>query len=280
MKPPACLFAFFLFCSLLLQFCPAASAQFAELDNSAEKIAKKLKGQKPHMVAVPDFTLADGSPSPIGKHFAELVAAFIPRHAKSVPVAKRDSFISAFGPKGPTNTDLDSRETRNRLSSVLHVDFVVIGTVDLNESTYSVHLTTRRSFDGFVVIEQSLIMNRTPFTDSLSEPFPPQSQSDVPRAASPDGKAFKNVTLPTCIYCPQPSYTELARSQKIQATALFDVIVSASGTAAAVHPAKLAGYGLDEQAFNAIMGWRFKPALVDGQPHAVIVQIEVTFHLY
>jgi Gram-negative bacterial TonB protein C-terminal len=47
-----------------------------------------------------------------------------------------------------------------------------------------------------------------------------------------------------------------------------------------VHPKKLLGYGLDEQAFNAIMGWRFKPGVdAEGKPMAVIVAIEVTFRL-
>ena len=232
------------------------------------------------MVAVPDFTLADGSPSPVGKHFAELVAVCILRHAKNIPIAKRESFISGFGSRGPTTADLDSQETRNKLSSVLQVDFVVVGAVDLSASTYTVHMSARRSSDGSSLIEQTVTMNRTPFTDSLSEPFPPPTDYKVFRATGPNGEVYKE-RMPTCIYCPQPSYNDLARSQKIQGTALFDILVSTAGRAVAVHPNKLLGYGLDEQAFNAILNWRFSPGVdTDGKPIAVAVRIEVTFQLY
>jgi hypothetical protein len=40
------------------------------------------------------------------------------------------------------------------------------------------------------------------------------------------------------------------------------------------------GYGLDEKAIEADNHFRFKPAMKDGQPVAVLVSIEVNFHLY
>ena len=48
-----------------------------------------------------------------------------------------------------------------------------------------------------------------------------------------------------------------------------------------LRPEKLAGHGLDEQAFNAIKQWRFAPATstTDGKPVAIIVPVEVTFRL-
>jgi hypothetical protein len=179
------------------------------------------------MVAVPDFTLTDGSSSPVGRHFAELVAGSIFHHAKGVTVAKRETFISAFGSKGPTNADFDSQETRNKLAA-LQLDFVVIGAVDLNESAYSVHVTTRRSSDGSILIEQSLTIPRTPFTDSLSQDFPPHTDFEVLRALGPNGEVYKE-RMPSRIYCPQPSYSELARSERIQGIAPFDILVSSDG---------------------------------------------------
>jgi TonB family protein len=257
----------------------ATFAQLKQLDNAAEKIANKIKNQTPDMIAVVDFTAPDGSLSEVGKYFAGLVTASIMHHAKKVRVANRESFLSAYGSKGPTSADLDSQEIRKKLVS-LNVDFVITGTVEANPSTYSVYIFTRRSSDGSTVIEQDLTMKRSAFTDSLSEPFPPQTHRDAPRADYSDPKAAKNVTPPSCIHCPQPSYSNIARAEKIQATSMFDVLISADGKVVAAHPKKLAGYGLDEEAFNAIMGWHFNPATVDGKPTAVRVAIEVTFHLY
>jgi TonB family protein len=43
----------------------------------------------------------------------------------------------------------------------------------------------------------------------------------------------------------------------------------------------LLGYGLDEEAYNTIKKWKFKPATEkDGTPVAAVVPVEVTFRLY
>jgi TPR repeat protein len=38
--------------------------------------------------------------------------------------------------------------------------------------------------------------------------------------------------------------------------------------------------GLDEKAIESVKNWRFEPALKDGKPIAVQVNVEVSFHLY
>jgi TonB family protein len=38
--------------------------------------------------------------------------------------------------------------------------------------------------------------------------------------------------------------------------------------------------GLDDKALEAVRTWRFEPALKDGRPVAVQVNIEVNFRLY
>jgi hypothetical protein len=40
------------------------------------------------------------------------------------------------------------------------------------------------------------------------------------------------------------------------------------------------GYGLSEKAIEAVMKYRFKPAMKDGKPVPVRVNIEVYFRLY
>ena len=36
--------------------------------------------------------------------------------------------------------------------------------------------------------------------------------------------------------------------------------------------------GLDENAIEAVKQWRFEPAMKDGKPVAVEINVEVTFH--
>ena len=40
------------------------------------------------------------------------------------------------------------------------------------------------------------------------------------------------------------------------------------------------GLGLDEKAIEAVRNWKFEPALKDGKPVAVQINVEVNFRLY
>ena len=88
--------------------------------------------------------------------------------------------------------------------------------------------------------------------------------------------------MPSCVHCPDPSYNNLARSERIQGTCILEVLISNTGDAKQIRPVKLLGYGLDERAYDAIKSWKFKPATSknDGTPVSVIVPIEVSFRLY
>jgi TonB family protein len=88
--------------------------------------------------------------------------------------------------------------------------------------------------------------------------------------------------MPTCSYCPDPNYNDVARRERIQGISVFEVLISPTGVAQQMRPLRLLGYGLDERAFNTIKKWKFKPAtsIEDGTPAAVIIPMEITFRLY
>jgi TonB family protein len=99
------------------------------------------------------------------------------------------------------------------------------------------------------------------------------------------GGAFRagvnGVGTPTCIYCPDPLYSDEARKAKYQGTVVLYVIITADGRAVDIHVAKGPGLGLEEKAIEAVRTWRFKPALgPNGRPVAVSIPIEVTFRLF
>jgi hypothetical protein len=260
--------------------CPRVSAQFSKLDDITAQIAKKLKEQKPHMVAVADFTASDGSQSKQGDYFALFVTTSLLYHAKKLPVADRKAFNLTLSKEAITPLDLNSQETLNKLASRVRVDFIVTGTVETGPDSYTIHLTARRVPNASQLIDKTTVIRRTEFTDSLSEPFPPKTDYPVVRTIGPSG-AMDRDHMPSCVYCPPPTYNDEARRDKVQGTSLFEVLVSSTGEIVKAHPTKLLGYGLDQQGFEAIKRWRLKPALgPDGRPIAVIVMIEVTFHLY
>lgn len=88
------------------------------------------------------------------------------------------------------------------------------------------------------------------------------------------------VTVPQCVYCPPPSYTDEARAAKISAHVVLQVVVSADGHAENVSVLRKAGYGLDQKAVETVKNWEFKPATGrDGNPVPTLVPIEVTFNI-
>jgi TonB family protein len=91
---------------------------------------------------------------------------------------------------------------------------------------------------------------------------------------------FGGVTAPRLIYKPDPEYSTEARQAKYQGTVVVSIIVGPDGRAHDVRVRNALGMGLDEKAVEAVRQWRFEPALKDGRPVAVWVDVEVNFHLY
>jgi outer membrane biosynthesis protein TonB len=47
-----------------------------------------------------------------------------------------------------------------------------------------------------------------------------------------------------------------------------------------VHTIRKLGMGLDEKALEAVRQYRFKPGMLNSEPVAVEITIEVNFHIY
>jgi len=88
------------------------------------------------------------------------------------------------------------------------------------------------------------------------------------------------VTAPRAIYDPDPEYSEEARRAKFQGSVVLGAIIGPDGRPRDLRVARSLGMGLDQKALEAVTKWRFSPAMKDGQPVAVQVNIEVSFRLY
>ena len=97
------------------------------------------------------------------------------------------------------------------------------------------------------------------------------------------GGAFRvggGVSAPKAIYSPDPEYSEEARKVKHMGVVVLWLVVGPDGKPRDIRVVRTLGLGLDEKAIEAVRNWRFEPALKDGKPVAVQVNIEVNFHLY
>ena len=88
------------------------------------------------------------------------------------------------------------------------------------------------------------------------------------------------VSAPRVLENPSPDYSEEARKAKYQGTVVLWLIVDSNGRPRDVKVARSLGMGLDQKAIEAVKLWKFQPAMKDGTPVAVQINVEVNFHLY
>jgi TonB family protein len=60
---------------------------------------------------------------------------------------------------------------------------------------------------------------------------------------------------------------------------VLNVVIGADGQVHQATVARSLGFGLDEEAVEAVIGWQFNPGKKDGVPVAVSATIEVNFRL-
>lgn len=85
---------------------------------------------------------------------------------------------------------------------------------------------------------------------------------------------------PRVIAKPEPQYTEQARRDQVTGTVVLRVVFSSSGQVTNIHAVQKLGGGLTEKAIAAARQIRFLPAMRNGQPVSMYMQLEYNFNLY
>lgn len=88
------------------------------------------------------------------------------------------------------------------------------------------------------------------------------------------------VSPPRVTYSPNPEYSEKARSTGYQGVCVLWLIVGTDGVPHDIKVTRPLGLGLDEKAIEAVRQWRFSPAMKDGVPVPVQINVEVSFRLF
>jgi len=88
------------------------------------------------------------------------------------------------------------------------------------------------------------------------------------------------VSVPVPIYTPEAEFSPEARRNKFQGDVDVDCIVDANGNVQAPHVVRDPGMGLAEQALIAVRTYKFKPAMLNGKPVPVRIEIQVGFTIY
>jgi TonB family protein len=124
----------------------------------------------------------------------------------------------------------------------------------------------------------------TPFEKTLVVSSPSASaNANAETSDSFPGKIYRpggEVSIPKLIYAATPSYSEAARKAKLEGIVILKLVVDEDGNPQNVRVVRPLGMGLDEKAVEAVRRYRFNPALKDGVPVPVEINVEVNFRLY
>jgi len=88
------------------------------------------------------------------------------------------------------------------------------------------------------------------------------------------------VSAPQLIFSVEPEFSEEARKAKVAGNVLVNLYVDQNGNPSHVHVIRGVGMGLDEKAVEAVRQYRFKPAMENGKPVLVELNVEVNFQIF
>jgi protein TonB len=88
-----------------------------------------------------------------------------------------------------------------------------------------------------------------------------------------------DIVPPVKLHYPQPRYTEEGRLSRIQGVVILEAIIDAEGNVHDVKVLKGLPMGLAESATETAREWKFKPAMLNGQPVPVYLNLTIHFSL-
>ncbi len=89
-----------------------------------------------------------------------------------------------------------------------------------------------------------------------------------------------SVSAPVVLFQPEPEFSEEARKAKIAGNVLVYLQVDENGRPQHVRVLRGIGMGLDEKAVAAVRQYKFKPAMKNGHPVPVEMNVDVDFHIF
>jgi TonB family protein len=114
----------------------------------------------------------------------------------------------------------------------------------------------------------------------LAFPIAPTKPIEEQLAAGQLFRIGGGVTPPRVVNSPNPEFSETARVGKFSGVVVLSMIIEPDGVPGDIWVKQKLGLGLDQKAIETVRRWRFRPATKNGQPVAVPINVEVSFHLY
>jgi TonB family protein len=247
------------------------------------KRTQKAKFRASWTILVANFTMPSGSTSHLGIQLADFFAAELASQGSGMQIVDRSRLQDYLVREHIPSATLKDRKAARWLATEFHANVVVLGTIEELGGNYNL-LTELLSSSGEEIGPQEAVMIAIPEPKQAFAPFEPydaeRSGQKAPAGAPPFVRAGAGGSVPSCIYCPSPRYSDAARKVKFMGTVILDVTVTEDGRATDIRVLKGIPFGLNRQAIRAVNEWTFKPASSGDRPVAVRVPIETSFRLY
>jgi len=257
-----------------------------QMDSLASRVAEQIRQSKidtafPKIFVIDFSNATDKQFSKLGTLLADDLALSLAGYASGFQVQDRKSFIDYLKENWMGLDELQSEAVCLTLARSMGGAGVVRGTIETDakqQLRISVHidgLGTTWSGDADFPLTGAL-------QELLKQPAISYERSagTIPVEPGILQPGVDGASLPVCVFCPSPDYTDLARTAKYRGTVELSLIVTKDGVVNSIVVLKGAPFLLTQKAIDAVQKWKFKPAKLRGQSVPVRVPVDIEFQLY
>jgi len=256
------------------------------MDSLASRVAEQIRQSKIDpafpKILVMDFSNSDDKQfSKLGTLLADDLARSLTGFASGFQVQDRKSFNAYLKENWMGLDDLQSEAVCLTLARSMGGAGVVRGTIETN-AAQQLRISVRieglgQSWSGDAQLASSAVLQELLKQPAVSFTRSPEAIPAEPGILQP---GVDGASLPVCVFCPSPDYTDLARVAKYRGTVELSLIVTKDGGVNSVFVLKGAPFALTQKAIDAVQMWKFKPAKFHGQSVPVRVPVDIEFQLY
>jgi len=254
---------------------PAWPSADKDRKDAAKRLASEIVQAQFHKVYVPDFLDPSGARTEKSCFFASAFSTNLAKNTHNFEVVNRIQAQKRLDELHISPQDLQQQEVLSKAALALGADAVLVGSATISPTNATLLLTLRDAASGKEVHSMD-----------YHEQLEPAFESGFPATQGGTGGNYyfpglDGVSVPKCLYCPNPEYTNEARRKKIQGTVMMSVSVDENGRITDARVVKSPDDSLARQSVEILKKWRLEPSHEpEGQAIAVRVAIEIYFRFY
>jgi TonB family protein len=257
-----------------------------QMDSLASRLADEIRQSKidpayPKILVIDFSNAGDKQFSRLGTLLADDLAQALSNYASGFQVQDRKVFNEYLKQNWMGLSDLQGEAVCVALARSMGGAGVVRGTIE-TDAAQQLRISVRTdglgpSWSGEAQFAITGEMQQLLKQLAVSYERPPEA---IPAEAGVLQPGVDGASLPVCVFCPSPDYTDLARTAKYRGMVELSLIVTKDGVVNSVFVLKGAPFALTQKAIDAVQKWKFKPAKLHGQSVPVRVPVDIEFQLY